>query len=95
MATADGFRPISLQNWAPKLITKILTNRLPSFINELIGPYQTGFVKGCCIADNFLLATELVQCCHVQRAPTVVLKLDFHKAFKVLALQGFCDVWRG
>jgi hypothetical protein len=30
---------------------------------------------------NFVLAMELVQCCHKHLAPTLVIKLDFAKAF--------------
>lgn len=61
-----------------------------------------GFIKGRSISENFVLATELVQCCHKRRAPTLVIKLDFAKAFdsvnwlsllQILQARGFPDKW--
>ena len=51
----------------------------------------------------FVYATELVQCCYQRKAPTVVLKLDFAKAFdsvdwaglmSVMEVRGFPMLWR-
>lgn len=50
-----------------------------------------------------MLATELIQCCHKRRWPTLVIKLDFAKAFdsinwssllKILEARGFPEKWR-
>jgi hypothetical protein len=79
--TADGFRPISLQNCVMKIITRILTTRLQHYIERLISFEQSGFVKGRNIVDNFLYAADVVQSCHARGSPAVVLKLDFKKAF--------------
>ncbi|KAK1694254.1 hypothetical protein QYE76_010951 [Lolium multiflorum] len=79
--TADGFRPISLQNCIMKIVTKILTSRLQHFIERLISFEQSGFVKGRSIVDNFLYAADVVQSCQTRKTPVVVLKLDFKKAF--------------
>jgi hypothetical protein len=102
-ATAPkDFRPVSLQNCPVKIITKILTTRLQRHIQQLIDIDQTGFIKGRSISENFVYATELVQHCHRNKIPTVVLKLDFAKAFdsvcwdsvlKILAARGFPDRW--
>jgi hypothetical protein len=51
-----------LQNWRPilllhspyKLIAKLISNRLKSFIPALVDKQQAGFVKGCHIEDNIL-----------------------------------------
>jgi hypothetical protein len=40
-----------------------------------------GFLKGRSISENFVYATELVQVCYKKKVPTLVLKLDFAKAF--------------
>jgi hypothetical protein len=64
-----------------KLITRILTTRLQAFIERLVAFEQSDFIKGRNISDNFLYAVDLVQSCPVRRTPTVVLKLDFRKAF--------------
>jgi hypothetical protein len=41
-----------------------MTLRLQPFIPQLVHSDQTGFIKGRCIAENFIYATEVVQCCH-------------------------------
>ena len=63
-----------------KIIAKILTARLQVEIPKLIDLDQTGFIKGRSISEN-IYALKLVQHCHKQRLPTLVLKLDFAKAF--------------
>ncbi|CAL5040144.1 unnamed protein product [Urochloa decumbens] len=103
VTSADGFRPISLQKCVPKLAAKMLTTRLQGAIPTLISDLQTGFVKGRSITDNFLFASELLQCCRKRGAPTIALKLDFRKAFdsiswaaldRILDARGFGAPWR-
>jgi hypothetical protein len=48
---------------------------------KLIDVDQTGFIKGRSILENFVYATELVQSNYKRKAPTLVIKLDFAKAF--------------
>lgn len=79
--TPDVYRPISLQNLLVKLLTKVMTARLQREITKIVALDQTGFIRGRSITENFVLATELVQCCYKRKIPTVVLKLDFAKAF--------------
>ncbi|CAO2197346.1 unnamed protein product [Urochloa humidicola] len=103
-ATAAGdFRPICLQNCSVKIAAKSLTTRLQNEIAQLIDLDQTGFLKGRTISDSFVYATELVQVCHKRRTPTLVLKLDFAKAFdtvnwsslmKIMETRGFNATWR-
>lgn len=81
ICTPAAYRPISLQNCPLKIVAKALTLRLQKEIPKLIDLDQTGFIRGRSISENFVLATELVQCCHKRKAPTLVLKLDFAKAF--------------
>jgi hypothetical protein len=69
VTTADGFRPVSLQNCAPKLTAKIITTRLQGVVTSLISDLQTGFVKGRSITNNFLFAFELLQCWRKRGAP--------------------------
>lgn len=101
--TVDGFRPISLQNCPMKIISKGLTTRLQHRIIDLVSDYQTGFIKGHNITDSFMLAAELIQCCHKRKVPTIVLKLDFKKAFDsiswdaldtIMDTRGFSGTWR-
>ena len=101
--TADGFRPISLQNCPMKLFSKVMVNRLKPYIAALVDPDQTGFVHGRSIAENFVYAADLLSCCHKRKVPTAVLKLDFKKAFDsvewssldaILRVRGFDSRWR-
>lgn len=102
--TADSYRPICLQNFLPKLASKIMTSRLQRQITSLIGTDQTGFMRGRSISENFVYAVELVQCCHKRKVPTLGLKLDFAKAFDsvhwdsllcILEVHGFPAQWNG
>jgi hypothetical protein len=77
----SSFRPVSLQNCSMKSICKTVTSRLQTQIGKLIDENQSGFMIGRSISENFVYATELVQCCHKRKVPSVVLKLDFTKAF--------------
>jgi hypothetical protein len=101
LAVGD-YRSICLQNYNIKLLSKILTNRLKPIIGSLVILDQTGFLKGRSISEYFIYALELIQCYHKQKTPTLVLKLDFAKAFdtvnwvilfKILAARGFSDHW--
>lgn len=100
---ADNFRPISLQNCPMKLFSKVMVNRLKPIIPNIVDADQTGFVHGRNIAENFIYAADLLSCCFKRKAPTLVLKLDFRKAFdsvvwdsldKILEARGFDDRWR-
>lgn len=99
--TADSYRPISLQNCPIKMFTKVMTNRLQPRITSLVDDDQTGFIKGRCISENFVYAPELLSCCYKRKAPTLVMKLDFRKAFDsvnwssldhILQACGFSDI---
>jgi hypothetical protein len=98
----SGFRPVSLQNCDMKIICKALTTRLQAQIADVIDVDQSGFIAGHSISENFVYATEMVQCCFKRRAPTLVLKLDFAKAFdsinwgslrRALLARGFPPLW--
>jgi retron-type reverse transcriptase len=95
------FRPICLQNCCIKIRVKLLTTRLQKEISALIDLNQTGFLKGRTISRNFVYAIELVQVCF-KKTPTLVLKLDFAKAFDIvnweslltiMRVRGFNDTW--
>jgi mannosylglycoprotein endo-beta-mannosidase len=100
--TVDAFRPICLQNCSVKILAKILTSRLQQEISALIDLNQTGFLQGRSISETFVYAVELVQVCHKRKLPTLMLKLDFAKAFDtvnweclfvILKARGFEEVW--
>ncbi|XP_058753528.1 uncharacterized protein LOC131626710 [Vicia villosa] len=52
------FRPISLCNTIYKVLSKIVVRRLKKHMDNLISPYQTGFVPGRQIHKNIIIAKE-------------------------------------
>jgi Reverse transcriptase (RNA-dependent DNA polymerase) len=96
------YRPISVINLFPKLLSKVLANRLTSKLPSLISINQTAFMGGRHIAENFIVTREVLQ--HIQRlgSPAVFMKIDFAKAFDsinwkflmhVLQARGFPERW--
>lgn len=75
------YRPISVVNLIPKLISKLLANRLAKFLPDLISTFQTGFVRGRQITENFNATRELIQHISTVGTPAVLAKHDFSKVF--------------
>jgi hypothetical protein len=68
----------------------------------MIDLHQTGFLKGRSISETFVFAAEVVQTCNRRKLPSLVLKLDFAKAFDtviwdsldiILRASGFPNRW--
>ena len=100
--TVDGYRPISLQNCSVKILSKVLATRLQRVLPKMILLDQTGFLKGRCIYENLIYATELIQACYRRKCQTIIVKLDFAKAFdsviwsslfKILAVRCSPENW--
>lgn len=96
------FRSISLVHGAPKLVSKVMTNRLQRRIPDLVHSLQSGFLRGRYIVENFALAAEMIQTTHKRKLPVIALKLDFRKAFdsvswdcltQILSIRGFPTRW--
>lgn len=80
--TCSDFRPISLSNFLYKIISRIITDRLGTLLPSLISEEQGAFTKGRNIAENILLAKELLQ--HIDRpcrGGNMIIKLDMAKAY--------------
>uniref|UniRef100_A0A803QB76 Reverse transcriptase domain-containing protein n=1 Tax=Cannabis sativa TaxID=3483 RepID=A0A803QB76_CANSA len=77
------YRPIALCKVAYKVISKILATRLRSVIQELISPNQAAFVKGRCIAENTMIAREIVHSFSKKKGKRgfMMIKLDLEKAY--------------
>jgi hypothetical protein len=101
---ANQFRPISLANFNYKIISKILANRLKPFLQNIISPNQSAFLKGRSIHDNAIMAHEIFHSLKKKRGNGgwMAVKLDMAKAFDqmewsfllhIFRLLGFNDLW--
>nr|CAD1835673.1 unnamed protein product [Ananas comosus var. bracteatus] len=102
--SARDLRPISLVHSMAKIISKVLASRLQSVLNQLINPYQTAFIKGRHILDNFYCAHILIHHLHASKRPAALFKIDFDRAFdhinwiflnELLTARGFSNKWIG
>lgn len=96
------FRPISLIHSFAKLFTKVLAIRLSSYIDTLIAPAQSAFIKKRCIQDNYVYVRGLARHYHRTKTSACLIKLDISKAFdtvsweyllEMLGSRGFSARW--
>lgn len=82
--TLQNYRPITLLNTDYKIAAKVIASRLKGVIHRLIGPHQTGFLKGRFIGENIRFVLDLIEHCSHCNLPGFLLLLDFEKAFDKL-----------
>jgi hypothetical protein len=76
------YRPISCCNLVYKTITKILANRLLPGLPDIISNNQGAFIPKRSIAENILLAQEIVHDYHKSKGTSrCALKIDLMKAY--------------
>ncbi len=101
-AEVRDFRPICLVNGLSKIISKVLATRLQRVLEMLINPYQTAFIKGCSILDNFFTAHILTHHLQSFKQRAALFKIDFERAFDhlnwhflvdLLQSRGFNSIW--
>lgn len=98
----DDFRPISLLHRIQKIFSKLLTNRLQSYMHLIIGDAQTGFQKNRHITESYIYAQYVLHMAKNGKTPLGLLKLDSRKAFdmvswtfvvQVMSSLGFLAEW--
>ena len=75
------FRPISLSNSLYLIFAKVLANRLRGVLSSLISPFQSAFIPSRQMADNIVLAEEIVAAWHRDGTTSFMWKVDFAKAY--------------
>ncbi|OBZ80700.1 Transposon TX1 uncharacterized protein, partial [Choanephora cucurbitarum] len=76
-----NWRSISLINTDAKVFTRILNSRFLMVTDQMINPYQSGFVRGRFIADNGLLMKLLMEHVGTSNSSAIALLLDQEKAY--------------
>ena len=80
-------RPIALCNVKYKIISKVVANRLKPILPLLIGPKQSGFVKGRQILVGIILVHEAIHSLKITKNTGMLVKLDIAKAYDKLSWQ--------
>ncbi|PKA62100.1 integrator complex subunit 11 [Apostasia shenzhenica] len=77
------FRPISLCTTAYKIVAKILVNRMKEILGPLIAKEQAAFVPDRNIADNCILAQEVMHRFRTSASTSglMALKIDMEQAY--------------
>lgn len=103
--SVNQFRLINLCNYSFKVLSKILANRLKTFLPELISPGQNAFVHGRQVQDNIMFAHEVFHFLKLWKAKhrfDLGIKLDMNKAYDrvewdfldvVMRNMGFYNEW--
>jgi hypothetical protein len=79
------YRHISLLLSFCKIVTKVLAMRLSPFMNQLVQPNQSTFIKGRAIHDNFRSVQSSAKLLHTHRHMYILLKIDIAKAFDTVS----------
>lgn len=82
ITTFNYLRPISLSTFVNKIISKVLHGRISRVLSDIISKNQTGFMKRRSIAENVLLAQELIKDIKKKKDfHNIVVKLDMAKTY--------------
>ncbi len=101
---AGDCRPICLINGMIKIVSKVLANRLQLFLDGLVNPFQTAFIKSRSILDKFYMVHILSHHLYSSNQQMALFKIDFERAFdhinwlflvEVLLARGFSNKWIG
>lgn len=77
----QNHRPVSILNVDYKLYTSILSDRLQSFVPDLIDEDQAGFITGRQTQDNIRRTLHIMHKVNQNKTPAALISLDASSAF--------------
>lgn len=82
----NHFRHISLCNFVYKIVSKIITERVKGLMGKFISFHQGVFLEGMWIAENTVVAQEVVYKVRLYRGKNglMMLKVDMNKAYEMM-----------
>ena len=89
--TLKSWRPITMLAMDNKLFSKVLDTCLKMVLDEIIQPYQTGFMTGRYILTNILKILEIMSDADAAKTKAIIMAIDFEKCFDMIsfsAIQG-------
>lgn len=87
------FRPISLRKFTNKVISKLIYLKIAPILPNIISTNQYGFVRGRNIAQNIMLAQDIIS--NIKKlvvGGNAVIKLDMAKAYERVSWSYTCLV---
>jgi hypothetical protein len=79
------YQPIAIANFKFKLISKILADRLSTFMPSIVSTQQREFIKGRSIKDCICLKSEAINVLNKKsHRGNLAMKIDIAKAFDTL-----------
>lgn len=96
VSQVNHLRPIALCNVSYKIITKILSQRLRTFLPYTISNAQSSFLPGRSTTDNIIVLQEIIHSfSHLHdKKGYMILKLDLEKAYDRLEWNFLSDTLR-
>lgn len=80
----NDFRPITCCSFIYKIISKVISNRIRSFIDDIVGATQSTFIPGSVISDKILLSHELFKGYTRKHISPRMIKVDIQKKLVIL-----------
>ena len=77
----SNWTPICFLNCLYKLLSSILANRSSKALEDVISPYQTGYLKDRSISENTLTMATIIEDALSTNNRGIMIAIDFQKAF--------------
>ncbi|CAI5480026.1 unnamed protein product, partial [Closterium sp. Yama58-4] len=77
----NNYRPITLLNFAYKVLARVVADRMKSVLHMVISPEQYGFIPGRRLSDAVALVADIIEGAKSDKDDCHMLLVDFQKAF--------------